>query len=100
MAGVGATAGPAGVAWLDSNGWRIRLESALHPDTESWKFEARGGLAAGSACRTGNWKCEEGNMSCRYSLRNWLRMAGAYLVGRPSMQAATAPVRCTWTRFR
>jgi hypothetical protein len=34
--GGGATAGPTGVPWLNSNGWKIRLESALYPDMESW----------------------------------------------------------------
>ena len=27
-----ASAGPTGVPWIDSNGWRIRLTAALHPD--------------------------------------------------------------------
>src|ERR1035438_4051252 len=34
--GDGASAGPTGVPWLDSNSWKIRLENALHPDTECW----------------------------------------------------------------
>ena len=35
-AGGGAAAGPTGVPWLDSNGWKIRLEKALHADSECW----------------------------------------------------------------
>jgi hypothetical protein len=34
--GGGAAAGPTGTAWLDSNGWRVRLDAALHPDTGLW----------------------------------------------------------------
>jgi len=34
--GDAVAAGPTGVPWLDSNGWRVRLESALHPDAEIW----------------------------------------------------------------
>jgi hypothetical protein len=34
--GGGAAGGPTGVPWLDSNSWKIRLENALHPDTECW----------------------------------------------------------------
>jgi hypothetical protein len=31
-----ASAGPTGVAWVDSNGWNIRLSGALHPQTTVW----------------------------------------------------------------
>src|SRR5512138_189628 len=31
-----AAAGPTGAPWVDSNGWRIRLEAALHPGSEIW----------------------------------------------------------------
>src|SRR5271157_3289978 len=31
-----ASAGPTGEPWLDSNGWKIRLESALHPQAAIW----------------------------------------------------------------
>jgi len=34
--GGGGGAGPTGVPWLDSNGWRVRLESALHPESAIW----------------------------------------------------------------
>lgn len=34
--GGGASAGPTGVPWLDSNGWKIRLERALHAESECW----------------------------------------------------------------
>jgi len=34
--GGAASAGPTGVPWLDSNGWRVRLESALHPEAAIW----------------------------------------------------------------
>ncbi len=58
--GGGAAGGPTGVPWVDSNGWRIRLESALHPETSVW-VDAR--PAAGSyltaiadcASRGGRW---------------------------------------------
>jgi len=31
-----ASAGPTGEPWVDSNGWKIRLESALHPKDAIW----------------------------------------------------------------
>jgi hypothetical protein len=31
-----ADAGPTGVPWVDSNGWKIRLTSALHPGAAVW----------------------------------------------------------------
>lgn len=31
-----ASAGPTGNPWVDSNGWKIRLESALHPGSRVW----------------------------------------------------------------
>jgi len=31
-----ASAGPTGVPWVDSNGWAIRLSTALHPDAAVW----------------------------------------------------------------
>jgi hypothetical protein len=34
--GGGASAGPTGVPWVNSNGWAIRLAGALHPDTAVW----------------------------------------------------------------
>jgi hypothetical protein len=34
--GGGASAGPTGAAWLDSNGWRVRLDAALHPEAGLW----------------------------------------------------------------
>ena len=30
------SAGPTGAPWVDSNGWKIRLESALHPGLAIW----------------------------------------------------------------
>ena len=30
------SAGPTGVAWVDSNGWAVRLATALHPDCRPW----------------------------------------------------------------
>ncbi len=35
-AGGGAGAGPTGAPWVDSNGWNIRLSSALHPESAIW----------------------------------------------------------------
>src|ERR1039458_4221626 len=32
----GASAGPTGVPWVDSNGWAVRLNSTLHPGTAAW----------------------------------------------------------------
>ena len=32
----GGTAGPTGVAWVDSNGWIVHLAAALHADTAAW----------------------------------------------------------------
>jgi hypothetical protein len=34
--GAQAMGGPTGVPWVDSNGWLVRLEGALHPDTSVW----------------------------------------------------------------
>src|SRR2546425_645840 len=34
--GGGASAGPTGVAWVNSNGWEIRLAGALHPEAAVW----------------------------------------------------------------
>ena len=34
--GGGASAGPTGVPWVNSNGWAIRLAAALHPATAVW----------------------------------------------------------------
>jgi len=34
--GGGASAGPTGEPWVDSNGWAIRLAAALHPDSAVW----------------------------------------------------------------
>ena len=34
--GSDATAGPTGVPWVDSNGWRVRLASALNPQSAIW----------------------------------------------------------------
>ena len=31
-----AVAGPTGVPWVDSNGWKVRLTCALHPGTAVW----------------------------------------------------------------
>src|ERR1035437_63695 len=31
-----ADAGPTGIPWIDSNGWKIRLTSALHPGAAVW----------------------------------------------------------------
>jgi hypothetical protein len=34
--GGGASAGPTGVPWVDSNGWNIRLNGTLHPGVAVW----------------------------------------------------------------
>jgi hypothetical protein len=34
--GGGVGAGPTGVAWVDSNGWAVRLAAAMHPDCVCW----------------------------------------------------------------
>jgi hypothetical protein len=34
--GGGASSGPTGTAWVDTNGWKVRLETTLHPDTQVW----------------------------------------------------------------
>ncbi len=31
-----ASAGPTGIPWVDSNGWKIRLMAVLHPGTDIW----------------------------------------------------------------
>ena len=46
----GTSAGPTGEPWVDSNGWRVRLESALHPGSRVWVDAApeAPGLATGA----------------------------------------------------
>jgi hypothetical protein len=34
--GSSTEAGPTGVAWVDSNGWAVRLASAMHPGRQIW----------------------------------------------------------------
>src|SRR4051794_30721630 len=34
--GNASSAGPTGVAWVNSNGWAVRLAAALHPDSAIW----------------------------------------------------------------
>jgi hypothetical protein len=34
--GDGASAGPTGVAWVNSNGWAVRLAAATHPNSAIW----------------------------------------------------------------
>ena len=34
--GSDATAGPTGLPWVNSNGWRVRLASVLHPQSSIW----------------------------------------------------------------
>ena len=36
QSGGGASAGPTGAAWVNSNGWAIRLAAALHPTSAIW----------------------------------------------------------------
>jgi len=46
-----AMGGPTGVPWVDSNGWLIRLQSALHPENSIWVDAPPDGnarIAAGS----------------------------------------------------
>src|ERR1044071_1345684 len=38
----GGSAGPTGVAWVDSNGWIVQLSAALHPDAAAWIDAAPG----------------------------------------------------------
>jgi hypothetical protein len=64
--GAQASAGPTGVAWVDSNGWLVRLEAALHPETSVWVDAPPAGnfrltaasyllAIADSAARGGRW---------------------------------------------
>jgi hypothetical protein len=45
-----ASAGPTGVPWVTSNGWKVRLASRLHPGTEIWLrvTAPRAGMPAGA----------------------------------------------------
>jgi hypothetical protein len=45
----GVTAGPTGIPWVDSNGWQIRLASALHPEAAVWVNAAPPESLRGSA---------------------------------------------------
>lgn len=58
-------AGPTGAPWVDSNGWKIRLTAALHPETTVWVDAPPKGprlfpqsyvvAVADSAARGGRW---------------------------------------------
>jgi hypothetical protein len=64
--GGGASAGPTGVPWVNSNGWAVRLAGALHPSTAVWVEAAPAENAritpdsylitmSDSACHGGRW---------------------------------------------
>jgi hypothetical protein len=38
----GGSAGPTGVAWVDSNGWAVQLAGAMHPEDAAWVDAAPG----------------------------------------------------------
>jgi hypothetical protein len=51
--GRGASAGPTGVPWVDSNSWRIRLEAARKPGANIWvDAPPKGALVRPSSYRT------------------------------------------------
>jgi len=90
-----ASAGPTGVPWVDSNGWLVRLERALDPQSSIWvdappAENAR--LAAGSylsaiadsASRGGRWILSlDGQLAAGLAARNpqaldtWKKIAAA-----------------------
>lgn len=43
-----ASSGPTGLPWVDSNGWQVRLEAALHPRSTIWVDVASKDPPAGS----------------------------------------------------
>jgi hypothetical protein len=47
--GDGASAGPTGVAWVNSNGWAIRLAAALHPSDAIWVLAPPAGNSVNTA---------------------------------------------------
>jgi len=51
--GGGASAGPTGVPWVDSNSWKIRLEAARRPGTNIWvDVPPKGARVSASSYRT------------------------------------------------
>jgi hypothetical protein len=60
----GGSAGPTGVAWVDSNGWMIQLSAAMHPAEAAWVDASPGRMvfpgsyltaAADAAAYGGRW---------------------------------------------
>ena len=89
-----AAAGPTGVPWIDSNGWKVRLASALNPGSQVWvsaasrkpRLSAESYLmaVADAAAHGGRWiisldsQLAEGIAARRpEALERWKRLTGA-----------------------
>ena len=99
-----AAAGPTGLPWVDSNGWRVRLASALHPAATVWVDAAppKGAqlssdsyliAVADAAAHGGQWIISLGDQLAQdiagqkpEALRTWnllTRAAGFFAAQRP-----------------
>ena len=91
--GDGASAGPTGVPWVDSNSWKIRLEAARHTGADIWVNAPPKGVAvrpsayrtaiADAAAHGGRWvisldaQLAAGLVAGKAdALRTWREMAG------------------------
>ena len=91
--GDGASAGPTGVPWVDSNAWKIRLEAARHTGADIWVNAPPKGVAvrpsayrtaiADAAAHGGRWvisldaQLAAGLVAGKAdALRTWREMAG------------------------
>ena len=96
-----AAAGPTGVLWVDSNGWKIRLTAALNPDAQVWveasprtprlSGEAYATAVADAAAHGGRWIISLDSQLAKgiaagntEALERWQRLTGAarYFAGR------------------
>ena len=92
--GDGASAGPTGVPWVDSNSWKIRLEAARRPGADIWVDAPPKGVAvrpssyrtaiADAAAHGGRWvispdaQLAAGLVNGKAdALRTWQEIAGA-----------------------
>lgn len=96
-----AAAGPTGVPWIDSNGWKVRLTAALNPDSQIWvdaaprkprlSAESYATAVADAAAHGGRWIISLDSQLAKgiaartpEALERWKKLTGAagYFAGR------------------
>ncbi len=96
-----AAAGPTGVPWIDSNGWKVRLTAALNPDSQVWvdaaprkprlSAESYATAVADAAAHGGRWIISLDSQLAKgiaartpEALERWKKLTGAagYFAGR------------------